>query len=44
MRCQFLVDIHARRAVASGAEKKEFAEAIAVATFVVASLFYFPEG
>ena len=36
MRCQFCVDVHAQRAVASGATKEEIAEAISVAMFVAA--------
>jgi AhpD family alkylhydroperoxidase len=36
MRCQFCVDVHSQRAVASGATKEEIAEAISVAMFVAA--------
>ncbi len=36
MRCQFGVDVHSQRAVASGAAKEEIAEAIAVAMFIAA--------
>lgn len=36
MRCQFCVDVHSQRAVASGATKEELAEAISVAMFVAA--------
>jgi AhpD family alkylhydroperoxidase len=36
MRCQFCVDVHSRRAIASGAAKEEIAEAISVAMFVAA--------
>jgi AhpD family alkylhydroperoxidase len=34
MRCQYCVDVHSQRAVAHGANKKEIAEAIAVAMFI----------
>jgi AhpD family alkylhydroperoxidase len=34
MRCQFCVDVHSQRALAHGANKKEIAEAIAVAMFI----------
>lgn len=36
MRCQFCVDVHSQRALASGATKEEIAEAISVAMFVAA--------
>ncbi len=36
MRCQFCVDVHSQRAIASGATKEEIAEAISVAMFVAA--------
>jgi AhpD family alkylhydroperoxidase len=36
MRCQFCVDVHSQRALAQGANKKEIAEAIAVAMVVTA--------
>lgn len=34
MRCQYCVDVHSQRAVAHGANKKEIAEAIAIAMFI----------
>lgn len=36
MRCQFCVNVHSQRAVDNGANKKEIAEAIAVAMFIAA--------
>jgi AhpD family alkylhydroperoxidase len=36
MRCQFCVHVHSQRAIDHGANKKEIAEAIAVAMFIAA--------
>jgi AhpD family alkylhydroperoxidase len=36
MRCQFCVHVHSQRAIDNGANKKEIAEAIAVAMFIAA--------
>jgi AhpD family alkylhydroperoxidase len=36
MRCQFCVNVHSQRAIEHGANKKEIAEAIAVAMFIAA--------
>ncbi len=36
MRCQFCVHVHSQRATDNGANKKEIAEAIAVAMFIAA--------
>ncbi len=36
MRCQYCVHVHSQRAKDNGANKKEIAEAIAVATFIAA--------
>lgn len=36
MRCQYCVHVHSQRAIDNGANKKELAEAIAVAMFIAA--------
>ncbi len=36
MRCQYCVNVHSQRAIDHGANKKEIAEAIAVAMFIAA--------
>lgn len=36
MRCQYCVNVHSQRAIDNGANKKEIAEAIAVAMFIAA--------